>query len=413
MTGVAHRSIRPADEGLSPQERAIRAGMPTSLLELDSEYGQDRGAAEAVARFAGLEQSVRANEPDGAREIDQAEFRLALLPQIDSYWPAWESLVPEARRLAEFDRLSLGLDLARPVIPANNFRPTMVAMRRAVRLLCLNAVRKSEQDDFPAALADLKSAHLVANLSATSLTAAGTLETAGGLSLVLQTATKLISETSNPEHLSQMEEFLSKVETPDAWKSIRAISLASLAMSEDQEATDRILSQRRASWTANAGRALWSRNIYNFWADTLTNIKPFKEDLAEMRTTYATNLNVALSEGDGGSLGLTFFIPSLNGFLQELRSIEARKAVVQTFLDLKKAHPNGDWPAEASVALGSDPMTNLPLVYRRQRDGFVLYSAGANERDDSGRWRWAGRAGGGGTDIVITANAFGIFLAGL
>jgi hypothetical protein len=32
-----------------------------------------------------------------------------------------------------------------------------------------------------------------------------------------------------------------------------------------------------------------------------------------------------------------------------------------------------------------DPFTGKPFVYRREREGFIVYSLGSNEKDDGGR----------------------------
>jgi hypothetical protein len=32
-----------------------------------------------------------------------------------------------------------------------------------------------------------------------------------------------------------------------------------------------------------------------------------------------------------------------------------------------------------------DPFTGKPLIYRREGEGFIVYSLGSNERDDGGR----------------------------
>jgi len=35
-----------------------------------------------------------------------------------------------------------------------------------------------------------------------------------------------------------------------------------------------------------------------------------------------------------------------------------------------------------------DPFTGKPLVYRREGEGFIVYSLGTNQKDDGGRMTW-------------------------
>jgi hypothetical protein len=39
-------------------------------------------------------------------------------------------------------------------------------------------------------------------------------------------------------------------------------------------------------------------------------------------------------------------------------------------------------------AVPIDPFTGDPLVYRREGEGFVVYSLGSNQKDDGGRSTW-------------------------
>ena len=55
----------------------------------------------------------------------------------------------------------------------------------------------------------------------------------------------------------------------------------------------------------------------------------------------------------------------------------------------------GQYPETLDVLVGSllshvpiDPFTGDPLVYRREGDGFVVYSLGSNLRDNGGRGTW-------------------------
>jgi hypothetical protein len=102
---------------------------------------------------------------------------------------------------------------------------------------------------------------------------------------------------------------------------------------------------------------------------------------------------------DLSSTMLNLLTPALQGVVQAAKNAQARRTVTKVSLDLLDAHARtGGFPETVKV---SDPWGGS-LRYRRQPGGFVLYSVGADGKDDGGTERGSGDGETPGTDIVFS-----------
>ena len=88
---------------------------------------------------------------------------------------------------------------------------------------------------------------------------------------------------------------------------------------------------------------------------------------------------------------------------------EATVEAVKTMLALERCRAaNGSYPDTLADAqgfgcrFGDDPFSGKPFVYRRQGDGFLLYSIGDDLKDNGGKQAGKNTGQSGGTDVVWT-----------
>ncbi len=88
---------------------------------------------------------------------------------------------------------------------------------------------------------------------------------------------------------------------------------------------------------------------------------------------------------------------------------EATVEAVKAMLALERCRAaNGSYPEMLAGAqgfgcrFGDDPFSGKPFVYRRQGDGYVLYSIGDDLKDNGGKQAGKNTGQSGGTDVVWT-----------
>ncbi len=80
----------------------------------------------------------------------------------------------------------------------------------------------------------------------------------------------------------------------------------------------------------------------------------------------------------------TMFFPSFNGSGQSVIQLEAARRMSQIAFNLYEAKAkNGAFP-ETAGNTSRDPFSGNPFIYKRERNGFRLYSVGGNLVDDGG-----------------------------
>jgi len=108
----------------------------------------------------------------------------------------------------------------------------------------------------------------------------------------------------------------------------------------------------------------------------------------------------------GGNLLLLAVAPAVSRVSElSFRTRASRDALITTLALLRHKHDKGVFPADLQALVSAgyvaevpmDPYSDKPLIYRRQRSSFALYSIGADFKDDGGRHdrRWGqGEQGG-------------------
>jgi hypothetical protein len=139
--------------------------------------------------------------------------------------------------------------------------------------------------------------------------------------------------------------------------------------------------------------------VVRFWREMHERIPEDPNDVAGMAQAVD---GMERQYGDMSGLSsamLNLLAPSLQGVVQTAKIALARRKVLATALDLLDAKARtGVYPATVKV---SDPWGGS-LRYRRQPGGFVLYSVGADGKDDGGTERGRDDGEASGTDIVFS-----------
>lgn len=129
--------------------------------------------------------------------------------------------------------------------------------------------------------------------------------------------------------------------------------------------------ERQDEWSEKMNRLSIATTESNFYTKLLL-IGPKERGLEFAKLFQILNLR-----NPGNFFGMTSYYKTMNDIAAHVLTIEAFKA------------KNGAYPVslkdlKSEPALPTDPFTRKPYIYRKTRDGFVVYGVGMNAEDDGG-----------------------------
>jgi hypothetical protein len=246
---------------------------------------------------------------------------------------------------------------------------------------------------------------------------------AAGVSLAADALNQVVNRTTlSPESLSELSKAFQNMEDYDARGEGFSRAMASertmhLAMLNNPAKLVRDLSTLKTTDVPDEQRRRMVEHLkqpgslkeeHNYFETTFQQLLSARKeafpgrlkivaDLMHQRVTEATDrgflLNVWLSDGLDKHVN------------REARCLaDLRLALTALALEQFRAARNNRYPAGLSeltpnylVTILMDPFDGQPLRYRKQDDGYVLYSIGSDLKDDGGK-----RMNGKGGDIVFT-----------
>jgi len=280
--------------------------------------------------------------------------------------------------------------------------PSMVKMILAARLLGFDALLRAEDGDVESAIDKIRSGLEFGSKVARE----GTLIT----HLVAVADTRLLTyflaaicreKRIEDDTLLQLIAGLD----PGPWRERLAYSISgervlSLARSFDLikgksgVTADRMMLSRLAYWVLRPiikSEIRWRLKEYAGWEQMAD--KPYFQQRELLKADFAAPENVPwyfklTGFWEGGAYETIFLKNAM---------LEATYLVSRTGLACKLyKNRNGAYPENLEALVPGilsdvpiDPFTGKPLVYRREGEGFIVYSLGSNEKDDGGRSTWA------------------------
>lgn len=405
-------------------------GLPQTLVELDAWYVEPPdGQNAATFNLRG----IKAMQISGADQIANVPVLGKLPPPLPSaplpapVNAALAAFVQRNREAlqffaqgAQYEQSRYPIDLTKG---SDTLLPHLMGIKRGMQLSEMAAILDAENNDEKQAANDvLMTLALARSLKAEPVLISQLVRSAG-VSLAVDALNQVVNRTTlSPESLSGLTKALQSMEDYDARgegfsrsmagelamhlallnnpaKLVRDLSTASATDVPEGQRHRMIeyLKQARSLKEEQDYLETTSQQLLSARKETFPQRLKVVSDLIRQRVTEATDrgllLNVWLSDGLDKHVN------------REARCLaNLRLALTAVTLEQFRAAHNNRYPAGLSELTPSylntvltDPFDGQPLRYRKQDAGYVLYSIGADLKDDGGK-----PMNGKGGDIVFT-----------
>lgn len=381
---------------------AHAAGLPIEPAELGVmvRVPESENAAPIYRRIAGL---LEDGKPQGRA-----------MRTLRNGWGATVSAKRQAEAAQAFETLRPALELARQAaaLPHADFGrdwskadamsfPEMTAIRGVVSLLCYDAERRSAGGDAAGALADLREAARVAGHAGEDPVMIGMMVQISGETLLHRSFQKVIQDHRNDRAFltSALDfakdigplpnvrralkgEFVLQRATLLSLKSLQAIS--PMSSGPEDPNTPHFGAADGLAFRSPIVRARIEANLLRYNRELITSLP---DDPSHWEEGYQAALSEERKVNADRSATNTInrmLFPSASHLAQAVGQLIAQRHLSETTLRLL-LEPSLPAALPDYGPTRIDPMSGAPLKYRREGDGFLLYSLGPDGKDNSGK----------------------------